>query len=385
MHFIKKLTICSIITYLPFFVSAQYVPAKGKNWETKLPGEVGLDAAYINQAVAFAQQNEYTGSRDLRIATLESFASEPYHDLSGPSGKRGGPAGMIIKNGYLINSWGDIDRVEMAFSVTKSFLSAVAGVAVEQQLISSINDKVSAYVWDETYDGKHNQQITWYHLLTQSSDWSGTLFGMHDWADRPPKSGNIDEWRFRTLNTPGSVFTYNDVRVNLLSYSLLQVFRKPIPQVLKSSIMDPIGASTTWRWFGYDQSWIELDGQKMQSVSGGGHNGGGVFINTRDMARFGLLYARGGKWGQSQVLSKSWIDQSIKSSESTESYGLLWWLNKGDRKWEELSDSGIYYAAGFGGNFIVIDSKNEIVVVTRWLEPSKIGQMMKLVNQALKK
>lgn len=384
MHLNKKIILWSILTYLPFLVSAQYFPSKGKNWETKLPAEVGLDAAYINQAVAFAQQNEYAGSRDLRIATLESFATEPYHELAGPAGKRGGPAGMIIKNGYLINSWGDIDRVEMTFSVTKSFLSAVAGIAMDQQLIGSVNDKVSTYVWDGTYDGKHNQQITWQHLLTQSSDWSGTLFGMHDWADRPPRSGSIDEWRFRMLNTPGTVFTYNDVRVNLLSYSLLQVFRRPIPQVLKTSIMDPIGASTTWRWFGYDQSWIELDGQKLQSVSGGGHNGGGMYISTRDMARFGLLYARGGKWGQSQIISKSWIDQTIKPSEAAESYGYLWWLNKGDRKWDELDNSGIYYAAGFGGNFIVIDAKNDLVVVTRWLEPSKVGQMMKLVSQAIK-
>jgi hypothetical protein len=51
--------------------------------------------------------------------------------------------------------------------------------------------------------------------------------------------------------------------------------------------MDPIGASTTWRWHGYENSWIELDGRRVQSVSGGGHFGGGMFISAWDLARFG--------------------------------------------------------------------------------------------------
>ena len=78
------------------------------------------------------------------------------------------------------------------------------------------------------------------------------------------------------LNEPGTFFKYNDVRVNLLAYSLLQVSRKPLPVVLKEKIMDPIGASTTWRWYGYDNSFVNIDGVMVQSVSGGGHFGGGL-------------------------------------------------------------------------------------------------------------
>jgi hypothetical protein len=51
-------------------------------------------------------------------------------------------------------------------------------------------------------------------------------------------------------------------------------FGKPLPVILK--IMDPIGASTTWRWYGYENSFVNVDGSMMQSVSGGGHSGGGV-------------------------------------------------------------------------------------------------------------
>jgi CubicO group peptidase (beta-lactamase class C family) len=146
----------------------------------------------------------------------------------------------------------------MTFSVTKSYVSTVAGLAWDAGLIQDLNDKVADCVWDGTFDSEHNSKITWEHLLTQSSDWSGCLFGMYDWADRPPKEGTIDEWKNRTLFEPGTHFKYNDVRVNLLAYSLLQVWRKPLPIVLKDKVMDNIGASSTWRWYGYDNSFVNI-------------------------------------------------------------------------------------------------------------------------------
>ncbi|MGI9544172.1 MAG: serine hydrolase domain-containing protein, partial [Cyclobacteriaceae bacterium] len=255
-----------------------YYPDNGTDWEQKDPQEVGLKEKALQDAVRFAQANEYQGARDLRLAILKGFEREPYHELLGPVKKRGGPAGMILKNGYLVASWGDLSRVDMSFSVTKSYLSTTAGLALDAGLIGNVDEKVKDYVWDNTFQGAHNSNITLRHLLTQSSDWSGTLWGGHDWADRPPQEGGIDDWKHRELRTPGTTFEYNDVRVNVLAYSLLQVWRKPLPMVLKEKIMDPIGASSTWRWYGYENSWVNVDGIKMQSVSGGGHSGGGVFM-----------------------------------------------------------------------------------------------------------
>lgn len=362
-------------------LSAQYYPSKNQ-WENKSASTVGLKVFAIEDAVQFALENEYSGQKDLRLAILQGFSREPYHELQGPTKERGGPAGMIIKDGYVVASWGDIKRVDMTFSVTKSYLSTTAGLAIDDGLISSVKDRVNEYVWDETFEGEHNSKITWEHLLHQTSDWSGALFGLYDWADRPDREGKLDDWRYRKLNEPGSNYKYNDVRVNVLSYSLLNVWRKPLPQILKERIMDPIGASTTWRWFGYDNSWITLDGQRMQIVSGGGHHGGGVFINTEDHARFGLLFARKGKWNSDQLISEEWTKMIQTPASAYESYGYMWWLNKGPRAWEGLPDH-IYYAAGFGGNFIVVDQKNDLVIVTRWLEPSKIGEMVKKVYQGM--
>jgi CubicO group peptidase (beta-lactamase class C family) len=363
-------------------LSAQYYPTP-TTWANKSPIETGLDPVAIDSAVAFAMANEYSGARDLRLAILQSFSREPDHALQGPTKERGGPAGMIVKDGYVVARWGDIDRVDMTFSVTKSYLSTTAGLALDDGLISSVKDTVADYVWDGTFNGDHNGKITWEHLLHQTSDWSGALFGLYDWADRPDREGNLDKWRYRELHEPGSHYKYNDVRVNVLAYSLLQVWRRPLPMVIKERIMDPIGASTTWRWYGYDNTWVNVDGLKMQSVSGGGHHGGGLFVNTTDHARLGLLFARKGKWGDQQLISSRWTDMIQTPTSANASYGYMWWLNQGARQWKGVPDH-LYYAAGFGGNFIVVDEEEDLVIVTRWLEPREIGEMVRKVYAGLK-
>lgn len=361
-----------------------YFPERGAVWQTKSAAKLKVNTQKLQAAVDFAKANEYSGSRDLRLAIIKGFAREPFHKILGPTKKRGAPAGMILKNGYVIAQWGDTKRVDMTFSVTKSYLSTVAALALDAKLIGSLNDKVGQYVWDGKFDGTHNSKITWAHLLTQSSDWYGQLWGGYDWADRPPKTGTTDDWKRRKLHEPGTYFKYNDVRVNLLAYSLLQVWRKPLPQVLKEKVMDKIGASSTWRWFGYDKSWVNVDGNKVQSVSGGGHSGGGLFISTEDHARFGLLFLNNGSWNGKQVFSPNWVKKATTPSKANVNYGYMWWLNKnGARHWKGVAED-IYYAAGFGGNFIVVDKKHDLVIVTRWLEPSKAGTMVKKVMDALK-
>ena len=378
------LFICLLLTGIYLHSQSElYFPERNASWKTSNPADYGINSTTLEQAVEFAKNNEYSGSRDLRIAILKGFAREPFHEILGPTKKRGGPAGMILKNGYLIASWGDTRRVDMTFSVTKSFLSTVAGLAVDRELIRSTDDLVVHYVWDGTFGGGHNGQISWKHLLQQNSDWSGELFGIKDWADRPPREGGIDDWKFREPRKPGTVMEYNDVRVNVLAYSLTHVWRKSLPAVLKEHLMDPIGASTTWRWFGYDHAWTVVDGVKVKSVTGGGHSGAGIFIHAEDMARFGLLFMNNGKWGSEQIISKEWIEEAITSSAPHINYGHMWWLNyEGEDRWEGSPES-IFSARGFGGNYIVVDRDNQLVIVTRWMEPSKMAEFMKLVYQSL--
>lgn len=368
--FVLNLTAKSQGTYYP-----------DSTWKTKTAAEAGMNKSYLDSAISLAMSAENKVERDLRIANLKAYANEPGYKIIGPMKERGGPAGLVIKNGYIVAQWGDVNRVDMTFSVTKSFLSTTALLALDNGLIRNVSEPVKKYVWDNSFEGQHNSKITWEHLLTQSSDWSGNLFGLNDWADRPPKEGGIDDWKNRKLNEPGTVFKYNDVRVNLLAYSLLQVWRKPLPVVIKERIMDPIGASTTWRWYGYDQSFVNIDGLMVQSVSGGGHHGGGLFISAIDQARFGLLFLRKGKWKNQQLLSEKWVNAAHVPSVPNPDYGYMWWINT-SKRWKDVSPS-LYYAAGFGGNYIVIDNEHDLVVVCRWMDDSKMGDFMKWIELAI--
>jgi len=376
-----KIFLPALLLFTTSWLYAQNLYYPDSTWQTRKPGEVGMNAALLDSAVSFALKNETKTDIDLRIAVLKAYANEPGYQILGPMKNRGRSAGLIIRKGYVVARWGDVDRVDMTFSVTKSYLSTVAGLAFDQKLLRHIDEPVSKYAGDDKFEGSHNSLITWRHLLDQSSDWSGCLFNICDWADRPPKEGTVDEWRNRKLVQPGTTFEYNDVRVNLLAYALLQVWRKPLPAVLKEKIMDPIGASTTWRWHGYDNSYVLMDGQMMQSVSGGGHFGGGLFINTWDHARFGLLFARKGKWKNNQLVSEKWIQAAQQPSAPNRSYGLMWWTNA-EQRWKDVSNK-IFYADGFGGNYIIIDQENDLVIVTRWLDSAKAGELVKKVEDAI--
>ncbi|MGL6269526.1 MAG: serine hydrolase domain-containing protein, partial [Chitinophagaceae bacterium] len=349
-----KLFLSFLIVLFEFSTQAQILYFPDSTWQTRKAADLQMNQSVIDSAVRFALSNEVKIDNDMRVANIKSYANEPGYKILGPMKQRGKSAGLIIKNGYIVAQWGDLNRVDMTFSVTKSYLSTIAGLAMDNRLIRSVDDKVKEYVWDEKFEGEHNGKVSWRHLLTQSSDWSGCLFDNCDWADRPPKVGGIDDWKNRKFLEPGTNYEYNDVRVNLLSYSLLQVWRKPLPAVLKEKIMDPIGASSTWRWFGYDNSFINMDGLMVQSVSGGGHHGGGIFINTYDQARFGLLFARKGKWRDQQLISADWVDAVHQPSPANKSYGFLWWTNHNNDLGNISKD--IYTAQGYGGNYIVIDS-----------------------------
>ncbi len=362
------------------FCQEKYFPEK--YWIEKSPDLLGLENKKLADAINFAIKNENSVEKDLRISILNSFGREPGYRIKGPTKFRGEPNGVIIKEGYIVGKWGDVNRVDMTFSVTKSYLSTVAAVAYDKGLIQ-LNDRLKNYVWDGKFDDPHNSLITWHHLLNQSSQWSGELFGTYDWADRPQKGLNLEEIKKQKISLPGKAYKYNDVRVNLLSFSLLNVFREPLPRVLKRYVMDEIGASTTWRWYGYDNSMVVIDGVSVQSVSGGGHFGGGLFINSIDHARFGLLFLRNGIWKGKKIISSEWINKMKIPSENNDTYGYMWWLNRGVRKWGKLSEN-IFYGSGFGGNYVVVVPDHELVIVARWIDSSKIGDFVKKVIEAHK-
>jgi CubicO group peptidase (beta-lactamase class C family) len=383
---------------------APYYPDAGA-WERRSPEAAGLNAARLADAVAFAQQNEASTPRDLEMAHYASFGREPFGEAIGFFKERGPQTGIIIRGGYIVAEWGDPARVDMTFSVTKSFLSTTVGLAYDQGLIRDVNDLVHTYMAPifpamssvhtserssnpfgspmpiDLFAGEHNRTLTWDHLLRQVSDWEGTLWGKPEWADRPARE--TATWLTRPRAEPGSAYEYNDTRVNVLALAALNVWRRPLPEILREHVMDPMGASPTWRWLGYDNSWVVIDGQRVQSVSGGGHWGGGMFINAYDQARFGLLTLRDGRWRDRQLISEEWLRMAHTPTPAQPTYGFMNFFLNTDRALYPSAPPEAFAHLGNGTNLIYCDPVNDLVVVARWIDNRQVDAFIGRVLAAL--
>jgi len=361
-----------------------YFPPRGDGWEHRMPAEAGLDPEGVVAAVKHAIDHESTGSRDLTVMQQASFGREPMSEPLGPLGDRGDQTGIILRHGFIVAEWGEPERVSATFSVTKSFLSSVVGLAVDDGLIPDVHAPVGTLIPTEHFASGRNARITWDHLLRQTSDWEGTLWGKPDWVDRPPRDVPIEEYRARVHGEPGAAYKYNDTRVNLLALAALHVWREPLPDVLRERIMNPIGASSTWAWHGYANSWTEIDGVRMQSVSGGAHWGGGMFINARDMARFGLLTLHRGRWGDTQILSEAWVAQALTPTDVQPTYGYMNWFLNTDRKLYPSAPASAFVHTGAGSNLIYVDPEHDIVAVVRWIDGRAMDGFIETLLGALR-
>jgi len=346
----------------------------------------------LKEAVAFAQAAECPWPKSMFmpdgqfVMTCDSGEKASDNEVLGPVTPRGGASGLVYRGAKLIAEWGDTDRPDMTFSVAKSYLALLAGLALGDGLIDSLDDRVAGYVLDDGFESDHNKDITWRHLLTQTSEWQGVVFGKEDRIDHNRVVGvavaDAPKGTRRALKTPGTFYEYNDVRVNRLSYSLLQVFKEPLPAVLKRRIMDPIGASSTWTWDGYKNSTVTIDGKPMLSVPGGGHWGGGIVISARDLALMGLMVSQGGVWNGQQILPPGWTDELVKPCPVAPFYGLMWWLNTGRRQFAAASERS-YFALGWGSHIVWIDPDHELVTVLRWIDRKKAPLFVERLLAAL--
>lgn len=378
-----RLLAALLLSALAAAAQTVYYPGPGDDWQRLSPAEAGFDPAKLQEAVAFAKSAESADTRDLEQRHYFSFGLEPHGDPVGPFKPRGDMTGVIVRRGRLVAEWGEPHRVDMTFSVSKSFLSTVVGLAWDKGLIRDIQDRVEPYMPNDLFASEHNRKITWDHLLRQTSDWQGTLWDKPDWADRPPDDMPLEDYMNRERDEPGTVYKYNDTRVNLLALAALEVWRRPLPQVLKEYVMDPIGASNTWRWHGYKNSWVTLDGLRVQSVSGGGHFGGGMFLSARDQARFGLFTLRRGQWNGKQLLADQWFTWATTPGPANDGYGFMNYFLNTDRKSMPAAPETAYSHRGSGTNLIYIDPENDLVVVARWIQGGKIPEFIEKVLAAL--
>ena len=358
MKILASLCLCVSVAVLVTAQQAPYYPPAGL-WAKKSPAELGMDPAKLAEAVAWAQTRE--GNREMDFSDQERIFGTL---LGSVPNIRAHTNGVVIYKGYAVAEFGDPTWADPTYSVAKSMLSTVAGVAVRDGKITNLDQPVGTTIKDGGYDSPRNQQVTWKMHLQQESEWEGNMFGKQDNFIGKEAFGQ-GEKKPREQMKPGTHYEYNDVRINRFSLSLLRAFQKPVPDVFRDEVMNPIGASNTWRWIPYANSFVELNGKNVASVSGGTRWGGGMWINSWDMARFGYLWLRGGKWGDKQIVPADYVKAALTPSVHGPDYGYLWWLNRSGKGLPGLPENA-FWANGAGTNSITVSPDQDLVVVWRW-------------------
>jgi len=377
---IARRTVLALALSLPLAALAAasaktYFPPAG-SWEHKNPAALGLDPAKLAEAIAYASSHETERAKD--FSDQQQTFGQPLGSL--PT-KRAATNGVVIYKGYVVAEFGDTHFVDPTYSVAKSMLSTVAGVAVRDGKIPDLNQPVVQLVQDGGYASPHNAAITWKHHLQQESEWEGSMWGKNaDFIGR--EAFGAGERKPRQTGAPGTYYEYNDARINRFALSLLRVFGKPVPEVFQQEVMDPIGASNTWKWLPYTNSYVDINGKLMPSVSGGTRWGGGMWINSWDMARFGYLWLRGGAWNGRQILPPDYVKAALSPSEHGPDYGYLWWLNTKGKNLPGLPATA-YAALGAGSNDIVVSPEHDLVIVWRW-HAGNTAEFAKRVIAAIK-
>jgi CubicO group peptidase (beta-lactamase class C family) len=333
-----------------------------------------MAAMSIEQAVQFAVEHESAWDRETTgVWGVHQQDPPPWNRLLGPVHDRGPVSGTIVVAGKTIASWGEPARADLTFSVAKTYLALVAGLAHDRGLLPDVDEPIGARVKGIGFDGGNNARVTWAQMFQQTSEWTGDVFGLPDQADHyraisfaaAPHGKKGDP---RPLRAPGSYWEYNDVRINQLSLALLHLFQRPVPEVFRDEIMRPIGASDGWSWAGYDNAWVTIGGRRVQSVPGGSHWGGGVSIGSEDQSLIGQMMLNDGVAANGRrVLSAAWLRRMRTPCPIAPWYGWLLWLNTDGKVFPSVPASSTF-AFGAGSSFTWVEPERKMVVVVRWID-----------------
>ncbi|MBA4739852.1 MAG: serine hydrolase [Burkholderiales bacterium] len=345
----------------------------------------------LEDCISFALNNEIDWTRDNSSPWgIHEDDMPPWNSMRGPVFPRGGVSGAVVLNGENLISWGDFRRPDLTFSVAKTYLAVLCGLAFDAGLIRDIDECVETSLPGIGFDSSHNKSVTWRHLLHQTSEWEGVCCGVPDQVDHyrylsfqdSQYRSNLQKGTKRKLNDPGTYWEYNDVRINQLSLALLHLFRQPLDEVFEQRILAPIGCSCDWAWTPYADAHINIDGISMPTLPGGSHWGGGVRISSQDQVLIGQLLLQKGRWRADTLVSENWINSMFTPSHLAPYYGYLTWLNTDRILFPRLPESSIF-AIGAGGSYTWIDPELNAVTIVRWINPFHAEAFMVRLREAL--
>lgn len=294
-----------------------------------------------------------------KISGLEKIISSDYGNTAGI---------VVLKNGetkyerYFNNYIPD--KATHVFSVTKSIVSVLIGIAIDQGLIRSVDQKVLAFFPEYTVKRgeKTMQQVTLRDLMTMVAPFKyksapyTKYFTSDSWVkaalDLLGGKGEIGQFRYTPLIGP-----------DILSGILTSATGRSVLDFAVENLFSPLGIGVTEN-VTFQTKEEQLDIMKHHSSRGWvadpqGINTAawGLFLSPADMAKIGQLYLNRGMWGGKQIVSSAWIEESTATHSHWDKlgYGYLWWII------DENEHS--FAALGDGGNVIYVNPAKAIVVV----------------------
>jgi CubicO group peptidase (beta-lactamase class C family) len=266
---------------------------------------------------------------------------------------------LVIKDDFLLyekyfNGY-DTNSTQTSFSIAKSFVSALVGIAIDEGYIDSVNDPITKYIPELEGRDDGFSRITIQHLLTMSS---GIKFvrGFTPWSDDTITYYSTDLRKValnsKIIEEPGATFLYNDYNPILLGIILERVTGQPVSEYLEQKLWVPLGMEAPGSWS------LDSDQNQFEKISSG--------INGRaiDFAKFGRLYLNNGDWDGQQIIPSAWVEESTRpdtTSDPAEYYQYLWWITAWETKPGEVSYR--YVAVGDHGQYIHIFPDQELIFV----------------------
>ena len=324
----RLISVNLLITVL--ILSCDYCPTKSRGetfeWKISTPNEQGFDVEQLN------------------IALTEAENRPSIYSV------------LVIRNGYIVaeryyRGYNENSSFNIR-SVSKSYLSAITGIAIESGIINSINDKMLDQFpeYDNSGLDPRKNEISIKHLLTmqagidhEQNNYS-RLYGTSNWIQ-----STIEE---PLLYYPGETHSYNTFLTHLISGIITKTSGMSTYEFGNEHLFDPLGITI--------QDWK----QSPQGIYFGGNN---MFLTTRDMAVLGYLYLNGGEINSVQIVPRDWVEESIKNYMPQQGwswgdlqdggYGYLWWLGN-------IKGYKVFIAIGHGGQFVVNFPELNMIVAT---------------------
>jgi CubicO group peptidase (beta-lactamase class C family) len=266
---------------------------------------------------------------------------------------------LVVRDGRLAferyyGGW-NVDTLADVRSVTKSVVSTLVGIALEQGYLASLDQPITDFLGRPTYRvSLEHALVTVRHLLTMTSGFAWAEAGETAYNDWIRSEDHVDYLLTQPFETsPGEAFSYNSAAVHLLGVVLEEATGVALPQYADRVLFEPLGVAR--------RRWEEL-------ADGHVNGGAGLDLRPRDLARLGQLFLQEGWSGRRSIVPTAWVEEATTKRftgfggvgpVAQVSYGYLWWLDL---------ENGAYFAWGFAGQFVYVVPRLDLVVVatTDW-------------------